>query len=96
MKKKVGIQRLIFATVMIVAIFAIGYRAGANNMQQSQWEEQREVITVQVCYGDTLDEICYEYKPSWMDIREYRYEVMELNNMESSTIYANTTLRLYK
>ena len=93
--KKTNIKTLIMATLIAVSIFAIGYRAGANNMQQSEWERHREIITVAVGYGDTLDDICYQYKPSWMDIREYRYEVMELNNMESSTIYANTMIRLY-
>ena len=93
--KKGNIKVLIFAAAIIVSIFAVGYRVGADNMRQSQWEARREVITVAVCYGDTLDGICYQYKPSWMDIREYRYEVMKLNHMESSTIYANTIIRLY-
>lgn len=93
--RKTNIKTFIFAVTMVVAIFAIGYRVGADNMRQSQWEEKREVVTVAVCYGDTLDGICYEYKPSWMSIDEYRSEIKVLNHMSDSAIYANTTIKLY-
>ena len=93
--KKTNIKALILAATIAVAIFAIGHRVGAENMRQSQWEERREIITVAVCYGDTLDGICYEYKPSWMSIDKYRYEIKQLNHMSDSTIYANTTIKLY-
>lgn len=97
MKKKCmnNLKVYTFVILMVISIFAIGYRVGANNMQQTQWEQQREVITVSVYYGDTLDALCYQYKPSWMDLHEYRAEILNLNGMNGCMIYAGKTLQFY-
>ena len=87
---------LLFAvSVLVVVVFAVGTIAEAND-RKSEWKSTREVITVYVESGDTLDELGYRYKPSWMDIREYREEIKELNDMQDSYLYMGQELKLYK
>lgn len=91
-----NIIALLFAvSVFAVFTFAVGVIAEAND-QRTEWESTREVITIYVEGGDTLDELGYQYKPSWMDIREYREEIKELNGMQSSDLYMGQKLKLYK
>lgn len=93
--KKTKIQVFILAVTIVVAIFAVGYRVGADNMRQTQWEEHREVITVTVYYGDTLWDIAEKYKPSWMSTQEYCSELKTLNGKSTSTIYAGEQIKVY-
>lgn len=89
------IKLTFIALVLVVVFFAAGIAAKGND-QRTEWEASREVITIYVESGDTLDELGYKYKPEWMDVREYREQVKELNNMESSDLYMGQELKLYK
>ena len=66
-----------------------------QHMQYNDWHNSREVIEYRVHDGDTLYDIGYAHKPSWLDVREYCYEVLALNGMDSSDLYAGQTIKIY-
>lgn len=88
--KKIAVVAIITLCISI-ATFALVRDAQA----QTDWEQSREVITVRVHSGDTIDGYWAEYAPSWMSCEQYRYEIKVLNNMDSCTIYVGDTIKLY-
>lgn len=80
---------------IIVSLVVVSATAISNNNRYTEWENTRGIITVTVGHGDTLDDFGYQYKPVWMDVRQYRDEVMELNDMPSAMLYASQPLKLY-
>ena len=86
---------IVLALCIIATIFAVGYKVSNDNALESEWVENREVVEIRVAYGDTLDEICYEYKPDWMYILEYREHILSLNGMDNCMLYAGQTLKVY-
>ena len=88
--KKIAVAAIIIFSISI-ATFTIVRDAQA----QTDWEHNREVITITVHSGDTLDGYWVEYAPSWMSRDQYLYEIKTLNNMDSCTIYAGNTIKLY-
>ena len=87
---------IIIICVTIIAAMIVAVTTVSADMQRRyDWEEHREVITVYIDYGDTLHGLWAEYGPSWMDRREWTYEVMELNDMDSCMLYAGQTLKVY-
>ena len=93
MMKKISI--FVTIIVMISTVWVAAHTIRENKTLRAEWETTREVITVTVQYGDTLDGFGYKYKPSWMDVRDYREQVKDLNRMTSSTLYEGQTLKLY-
>ena len=95
--KVVNKTRLITVLLLtlVCAIIFVGCNIHHSNKLKTEWEQSRDVITVTVHYGDTLDDFGYQYKPSWMDIREYRELVNDLNGMTSSALHTNTDIKLY-
>ena len=86
----------ILATIIVVSsIFAIGFKTNENRQRENDWINNRRVETIAVGYGDTLYDISCEYKPSWLDWREYCYEIKQLNDLDTSTIHPNDTLLVY-
>ena len=58
-----------------------------------------EIIEVQdyiVGQGDTLWSIATEYKREKQDIREYVYQLAELNNIDNCLIYPGQTIKIIK
>ena len=88
-------KRILIITMIACAIFFVGFRINTINTQKAEWENNREIITVVVCHGDTLYDYANEHRPSWMDTREYIYEIEQLNNMNNCNIYAGQTIKLY-
>jgi hypothetical protein len=87
---------IIFTAIVLVITMVVAVQTvSADAQRRSHWEEHREVITVYIDYGDTLHGLWVEYGPSWMDRREWTYEVMTLNGMDSCMLYAGQTLKLY-
>ena len=84
---------LILAVIVITSVFAVSISSA--NDTQSEWYNTRVIKTITIHSGDTLDGIGYEYKPSWMDVREYRYLVMQLNDLDSAMIYPGDQLKVY-
>lgn len=91
--KKIAVFVIII--LAITTVLAGARTISTNHRLRTEWEDTREVITVRVHYGDSLDKFGYQYKPTWMDIREYRKLVIDLNDMTSAMVYANTDLKLY-
>lgn len=65
------------------------------NHRYTEWYEDRHIADITVTSGDTLDAFGYQYKPEWMDVREYREYILDLNNLTSSDLYVGQTLKLY-
>lgn len=84
-----------FSILAIIAIIAAGISLHEDKEIRTEWEENREVSIIVISSGDDLWSIAEEYKPSWMDPREYIYEVQKLNNMSQSCIYAGEQLLIY-
>ena len=87
--KKLTALGLAAITLFMVAIFI------HQNVQYANWYENREVIEYRVKWGDTIDGISYEFKPSWMDVREYRCYIADLNDKDDSSIYEGEVLKIY-
>ena len=81
---------LALATILFMVAFCIH-----SHCRYVEWLEDREVIEVRVQSGDTLNGISYEYKPSWMNVSEYSYLILDLNDMDNSNLYAGDTIKIY-
>lgn len=87
---KVALTVIATAVTLVAVVKLVG-----DHKQQNEWEQSRGTTTVYVSQGETLWCIAEEYKPSWMDTREYIQEVKTLNGMSSSTVYAGDRLTVY-
>ena len=97
-RRSVRWDNLISVAFAISAILVLTFTASTIKdvrSRNAEWKSSREVITVYVESGDTLDEFGYKYKPEWMDVREYREEIKELNGMQNSDLYMGQELKLY-
>lgn len=88
-------KKLYIITAIIICL-AIGVKMLETQKQQSDWLENRQVIAVIVPAGVGIDYYGSKYAPDWMDLREYRDQVMQLNGMDSVTLYKGQTLLIYK
>ena len=88
--KKIAVG-VIITLCVVLTTFTIVRDAQA----QTDWENNREVITVMVHQGDTSDGYWAEYAPSWMSREQYRYEIQTLNDMDSCMLYIGDTIKLY-
>lgn len=89
------IKTALLALAVIAVITTVGVTAHSRSNEQSEWYSTRITKTITVHSGDTLDGIGYEFKPSWMDVREYRYMIMQLNDLDSAMIYPGDQLKVY-
>ena len=92
MKKLMNIA---VAIIIVIGFVIIGMSIHNDKQIRAEWEDSREVHTIVISSGDDLWSIAEYYKPSWMDPREYIYEVKKLNNMSQSYIYAGEQLLIY-
>ena len=89
------------ALVIILTLATIGTCILGINLHNKEvaryddWVANREVITVYISSGDTLDGYYVEYAPDWMDRYTYRAAILELNGMHDCTIYAGDYIKLY-
>ena len=88
-------KKLAVAAIIIFCVFVATVTIVRDVQAKTDWENDREIITVVVCHGDSIDGYWAEYAPSWMSREQYRAEIKILNNMDSCTIYAGNTIKLY-
>ena len=84
---------LVVATILITMV-ALHTIVNAQ-AQRNEWVENRQVETIRVAPNETLWQIAEEHKPDFMDTRDYIYEIKQLNNMQSSSIYIGDELYIY-
>ncbi len=59
-------------------------------------DKEKEIISYTVSQGETLWSIAKQYKDDKTDIRQYIYEIKQLNNMNTATIQAGQIIKLIK
>ncbi len=77
-----------FISISMILIISILNCVSANSVAEYQ-----DYTVVQ---GDTLWSIAEENKKSGQDIREYIYELREINNLNDCLIYPNQVIRIIK
>lgn len=85
------VLRITVALALVVAVYIVAQ----DKQQEKEWVETRQVITIRVAPNQTLWQIAEEHKPNFMDVREYIYEVEQLNNMQDAYLYAGDELYIY-
>lgn len=55
---------------------------------------EKEIITYTVSQGETLWSIAKQNIDKKIDIRQYIYEIKQLNNMSTSTVYEGQTIKI--
>ncbi len=79
--------------VTSVSIFALAIISVLNLCFAKAEVETEDYI---VSAGETLWSIASENKKDGQDIREYIYELRQLNNLNDCTIYPNQTIKIIK
>ena len=82
-----SIAIVIFLVIFLsVALFNISI-AKSNS-------EEAEYIDYTITKGETLWGIAKEYTPDNKDIRQTIYEIKQINNMQTSNVYENQTIKI--
>ena len=92
---KKTLMHVLIVLIVAIAVFIGITKLHIEQVRRKQWAESRDIIVVTVHYGAGIDQYGYTYKPDWMPIQEYREQILELNGMENSTLYAGQELKLY-
>lgn len=82
------INTIIFLSIVLIFILIVP--KNTVNADSTNYEEY--VVNV----GDTLWTIAAENKKADEDIREYIYELQQINNIEDCMIYPNQTIKIIK
>jgi hypothetical protein len=88
------IERMLVVAVVIASLVAICSVVNSH-AQHNEWVETRTVETIRVAPNETMWQIAEQYKPDFMDTREYIYEVKTLNNMSDTYLYVGDKLLVY-
>lgn len=80
-----------FITSMSVIIMFLVLVFSFTNAKENVVYENYTVVA-----GDTLWSIASENKKAGQDIREYIYELREINDMNDCLIYPNQTIKIIK
>ena len=82
--------------IIILVVMVIGFCIAWNKINQPTFDKEDYTIkTIYVNEGDSLYEYYYRYAKSGCEVTEYINAIKDLNNMRNSTIYANTTIKVY-
>lgn len=80
-----------FVRSMAILIFLL---VALFNISIAKSNSEAEYIDYTVTKGETLWSIAKEYTPDNKDIRETIYEIKQINNMQTSNIYENQTIKI--
>lgn len=80
------IRSMAIVIFLLVALFNISI-AKSNS-------EEAEYIDYTITKGETLWSIAREYTPDNKDIRQTIYEIKQINNMQTSNVYENQTIKI--
>lgn len=75
-----------FLFIVFLITFIVVYTASVSGYSEPVYQ------TVTVKSGDTLWSIAQQYKDDDCDIREYIYNVKKINDMDSSILFADTSI----
>jgi LysM repeat protein len=88
------LERGLVIAVVITSLVVL-YSVVQDHAIHNEWVESRTIETIRVAPNETMWQIAEEYKPSWMDTREYIYEVKELNNLSDTYLYVGDEIQIY-
>ena len=86
---------LVLVLITVLSISTVVYTNHNNATRMNEWLSNCTITTVYVKQGDTIDDFGYQYKPNWMDIRDYRKLIMNLNDIDTCGLLEGQTLDLY-
>ena len=81
-------KRKFFSFVFVISVlaFIMIYTSSVSGYQEPKYQ------SIFVNSGDTLWSIAEKYGSDSIDIRDYIYNIREINNLDSSNLYENTTI----
>ncbi len=88
MKSRFKGYAAVVVTVLIVAVCASVFAAGARGEEMTRYEVYR------VQAGDTLWDIADRYVSENYDIRKYIYDIMKENNLDSAALVPGQVLHI--
>ena len=83
--RKKFIRSIAILIFLLVALF---------NISVAKSNKEAEIIDYTIAPGQTLWSIAKEYTPNTKDIRETIYEIKQINNMQTSNVYENQTIKI--
>ena len=83
------------AVCAIITIVACIIVLATDSNPQDDWINTRQVITIKVQPGDTVDGYWAEYAPDWMSRGQFRAEFKSLNNVQNCYLIAGTKVKIY-
>ena len=89
----VAIGIVLFTILVILAIAKVCINVVFGSSEDTTIGETEDYM---VSTGDTLWSIASEYKKEQQDIREYVYQLRELNNIDDCIIYPGQTIKIIK
>ena len=94
MKKRLVIKsKFRFCTFIFISLMIITCSFGLVNAKAVDIHNQ-ELKTVNIQSGDTLWNIAKEHAADDMDIREYIYNICEINDISADQLYSGMTVML--
>lgn len=82
-------KRFVISITILIALIITLF----SNCSAGKKVETEDLV---VSAGDTLWSIACEYKKSGQDVREYIYELRQLNNLNDCVIYPGQVLKIIK
>lgn len=90
--KRITVSLTIIAVVIAAIAMPLIHKARVNNFINNA-----EIIEISVGNGHGIDHYCYQVKPDFIEIDEYRHLIMEENNLpKSGEIYSGQIIKFYK
>lgn len=96
-KKHLKTDLIAIALILAIAtsLLIVGYNIGYNKAREDEWQNNKQVVSYVVDSGDTLWTIAEQYKPAWLDTREYIYEIEQLNDGLSTYLQIGDEILIY-